>query len=82
MCSNVRGVNSEKKWNAIRDRIVDSHCDIVCLQQTKKEHFDDHFLRNICPSTFDKYIFLPSVGASGGSIVIWKSFFFQENLVF
>jgi len=47
LCWNVRGVNLDKKWNAIRDRIVDSKCDIVCLQETKREHFDDLFLRNM-----------------------------------
>jgi hypothetical protein len=34
------------------------------------EHFDDPFLRNICPPSFDKFVYLPSVGASGGSVVI------------
>lgn len=76
MCWNVRGVNSDKKWNAIRDRVVESNCDVVCLQETKREHFDDLFIRNICPPSFDKYLYLPSVGTSGGSIVIWKSVFF------
>lgn len=75
-------MNSDKKWNAIRDRIVDSLCDIVCLQETKREHFDDLFLRNICPASFDKFIYLPSTGASGGSIITWKSILFQGNLVF
>jgi exonuclease III len=40
------------------------------------------FSSEICPSYLDKYVYLPSVGASGGSIVIWKSVFFQGNLVF
>lgn len=65
-----------------RDRVVDSHCDILCLQETKREIFDDQFLRNICPPSFDKYVYLPSVGASGGSLVAWESNFFQGNLVF
>lgn len=82
MCWHVRGVNAEKKWNAIRDRIMDSNCDIVCLQETKRQHFDDMFVRNICPLSFDKYVYLPSQGASGGIIVLWKSVFFLGNLVF
>lgn len=82
LCWNVCGVNAEKKWNAIRDRIMDSNCDIVCLQETKRQHFDDMFVRNICPLSFDKYVYLPSQGASGGIIVLWKSVFFLGNLVF
>lgn len=52
--------------------MVESQCDIVCLQATKKEIFDDAFLRNICPTGFDRYEYLSSVGASGGCITIWN----------
>lgn len=82
LCWNVRGVNSEKKWNVVRDRITDSNCNILCLQETKRESFDDQFLRNIYHSSLDKYAYLPSVGASGGSIVVWNSTLFQGTLVF
>jgi len=79
---NVKGINSDKKWNAIRDRVCESSCDIVCLQENKKESFDLMFIANICPPSFDKFEFLPSEEASGGSIVIWKSSTFQGQLVF
>jgi len=46
------------------------------LQETKREHFDDQFLRNICPPSFDKFVYLPSIGASGGSVIVWKSIHF------
>jgi len=82
LCWNVRGVNSDKKWNAIRDRVVDSNSDVICLQETKRAAFDDAFLRNICPPSFDKYKVFPSNGASGGAIVIWKSSLFHGTLVF
>jgi len=39
---NIRGINSKKKWDAVRDRVVDSNCDVVCLQETKKQSFDPH----------------------------------------
>lgn len=62
---NVRGVNSESKWNAIRDRIVESACDVICLQETKRSQFDLSYIRQFCPPSFDAFSFLPSVGASG-----------------
>jgi len=34
---NVRGINSDKKWDAIRDRVMNCNCDIVCLQETKNK---------------------------------------------
>lgn len=66
---NVRGLNSDKKWDAVRDRVISSACDVVCLQETKKHSFDPMFIKKICPS-FDAYEFIPSDGASGGSIII------------
>lgn len=49
LCWNVRGLNSNKKWNSIRDKVLESCCDIVYLQETKRAHFDAAFTRNICP---------------------------------
>ena len=46
------------KWNSIRDKIVESRCDIACLQETKKEHFGQLFVRNIC-LPFYHFKFLP-----------------------
>jgi exonuclease III len=78
---NVRGINSDKKWNSIRDKIVESRCEIVCLQETK-ESFDLQFIKKFCPSDFDSFHFLPSIGASGGILVVWKSSSFLGNPVF
>lgn len=47
LCWNVRGINSDKKWDAVRDRVVESMCDIICLQETKKQSFDLLFLKKI-----------------------------------
>jgi exonuclease III len=46
LCWNVRGINSQEKWDAIRSKILESSCDIVCLQETKKESFDSQLSRN------------------------------------
>lgn len=79
---NIRGINSDKKWNAIRDRLSDNNCDILCLQETKRESFDLSYLRNFCSAPFDSFVFLPSTGASGGSIIIWKSAVLAGSMVF
>ena len=70
------------KWDSIRDKIVGNGCDIVCLQETNKENFDLHYIKNFCPPAFDAFEFLPSVGASGGIITIWKSSFFEGHIAF
>jgi len=60
---NVSGINSDKKWNVIRDRVSESCCDVICLQETKRSHFDAMFIRQFCPPVFDQFEFLPSNGA-------------------
>jgi len=79
---NVWGIISDKKWNTIRDRVTVSSCDVLCLQETKHAHFDVMYIRQFCPSVYDSFVFLPLVGASGGSIIIWKSSTFSGSLLF
>jgi len=74
---NVRGINAPWKWNAIRNKVVESKCDIICFQETKKEGFDSRFLKNVCPNEFDAFDLLPSIGASGGILIAWKSSLFS-----
>jgi exonuclease III len=79
---NVRGINSSVKWNGIRCTIRESRCDVICLQETKNEFFDVAYLKNFCPNDFDSYAFVPSVGNSGGSIIVWKSTKLVGNVIF
>jgi exonuclease III len=79
---NVRGINSSVKWNGIRCAIRESGCDVICLQETKKELFDAAYLKNFCPNHFDSFAFVSSVGNSGGSIIIWKISKLTGNVIF
>jgi hypothetical protein len=76
LCWNVRGINSKTKWDAIRDIITES------CPETKRESFDLQYLKKFCPSPFDSFVFLPSVGTSVGIITIWKSHLFDGTLSF
>jgi exonuclease III len=62
LCWNIRGINVTPKWDAIHDKIEESACSIICLQETKKEHFDMSFIHNFAPKRFDRYDLVPSVG--------------------
>jgi exonuclease III len=63
---NIRGINSEKKWLAIARKIDECGCDIICIQETTREDFDIQFIRKFAPKRFNKFEFLPSIGASVG----------------
>ena len=68
LCWNVRGINAMEKCDVVRDKIVESACSVVCLQETKREHFEMSFIRKFAPRRFDRFDYIPSVGASGGSL--------------
>lgn len=82
MTWNVRGINSAWKWDPIKNKIINVLCDIVCLQETKKDNFDNQFIKKICPGNIDAFEFLPSVGSSGGILMAWNSRLFEGEKVF
>jgi len=46
-----------------------------------KESFDNNYIKNFCPHDFDAFQYLPSIGASGGILVAWKTFAFSGNMI-
>lgn len=45
LCWNIRGLNADKKWNVVRSKINETQCDIIFLQETKRENIDSDFLK-------------------------------------
>ena len=78
---NIRGINSQEKWDAIRDKIVESACHVLCLQETKRENFDPFYLKKFCPRNLDSFAFAPSIGSSGGLLTVWNSSLFDGTVV-
>jgi hypothetical protein len=65
LCWNIRGIIAQSKLTAIRSKIKEANCDIICLQETKKKkNFDLNFIKSFCPMSFDRFEFIPSIGAS------------------
>jgi exonuclease III len=81
LCWNVRGLNDKDKRLAVYNKIDESNCAIICLQETKCENFEHSFIRTFCPKRFDRFVFVPSIGASGGIIVLWNSKVFMGTLI-
>jgi exonuclease III len=79
---NLRGINSEKEWLALTGKIEESGCEIICLQETKREHFNIEYIRKFCHKKFNKFEYLPLVGASGGIIIIWNGSRFNGHVAF
>jgi exonuclease III len=69
--TNTWGVtNATAKWDAVREKIEESSCSVLCLQEIKCEHFNTAYIRKFAPRRFDKFDYIPSEGALGGILVI------------
>jgi exonuclease III len=64
LCWNARGLNLDVRQRAIRAKIKESNCSVICLQETKCDFFDQRAIRKFCPKRFDNFVYAPSVGAS------------------
>jgi hypothetical protein len=64
-----------------QNKIEESHANIFCLQETKKESFDRCFIHKFAPKRFDQFDFCPSLGSSGGILVCWASKHFSAILI-
>ena len=81
LCWNVRGVNSDARQRDVRQKLDESNCVIACFQETKCDSFDFRSVRSFCPKRLDSFAFSPSVGASGGILVVWNSSIFWGTVI-
>jgi len=64
LCWNVRDINGQAKWDALRNKIDESSCAVVCLQETKRESFDAPYIRNFAARQLYSFGYISSVGSS------------------
>lgn len=79
---NIRGLNAPDKWLALRQKIEERVAGIVCLQEIKRELFDLAYINKFCPQRFNRFEYLPSVGASGGILTAWNGALFTGEMMF
>lgn len=78
----MHGLNSPEKQLALSNAVASSGCSVICLQETKMPLVDLAMVKSICPRRFDKFAFIPSIGASGGILTIWNSSIFSGQVIF
>jgi len=64
------------KLRHIRDRLCANNCNILCLQETKRDNFDPSYLRNFCTPSFDDFIFFPLLERLGVPLSFGTVLFF------
>lgn len=78
---NTRGVNSQERCDELTNKISQSNCNVICLQETKRESFDISYIKKFCPRRLNQFIYQPSIGNSGGIITIWNGSHFNGSVV-
>ena len=81
LCWNVRALNSDTKRGPVKAKIVEANCDIIYLQETKTETFNELFLKIFCPAGCTSFFFKSAIGTAGGLITIWKSSKFSGKVI-
>lgn len=84
LCWNVRGINAVEKHDAVRVRILEGDCSVVCLQETKLPSFDLAYVKKFVPQRLDHFAFVPAsrvAGNSGGLLTIWDGVLFTGSVV-
>jgi exonuclease III len=69
---NVRRLNSSIRQDVVRDLVDSFHVDVVCCQETKMQQITRRDILSILGVEFSDFVFLPSMGTSGGILVAWK----------
>jgi len=64
---NIRGLNKAGRLQCVSDFITDNRLDFVGFQETKKENFEEAFLKAINPHF--SWHWLPALGTAGGVLV-------------
>lgn len=73
MTWNTRGSNSDEKLAAVR-RLVNKHKPVIVgIQETKRSVVNSSVVRALWGSHPHNWIHIPSVGASGGVILVWDT---------
>jgi exonuclease III len=68
---NVRRLNNREKRLQVKHLIKSWKADVICLQETKMECMTRSLVMSLWGCHYVDWVFLGSVGASGGILVMW-----------
>lgn len=75
LCWNVQGLNSIARRSTVQQVLATTHCQIVCLQETKMTSIDDQLVMSVGGFRLNSFTFLPAGGPSGtrgGILILWN----------
>lgn len=78
----VRGLGRPSKRNFVKDIILSSQANIVCIQESKLQDLNNSTLRSIGGPCLDTFDFLQFLGTAKGIIMAWDSTQVIGNLIY
>jgi exonuclease III len=78
---NIRGIKSQERWDDISNKINESNCNIICMQETKREIFDTAYIKKLCPRRFNQFAYVPYVDSYDGIITIWNGSMYNGTVI-
>ena len=79
MVWNVRGLNNPAKRNAVREFVLEARVNLVCLQETKIDVFDQYLVMQCIGPSFDGFAYLPALDTRGGILLGWSRAYLDIN---
>ncbi|KAH7684024.1 RNA-directed DNA polymerase protein [Dioscorea alata] len=70
---NVRGLGRSSKCHFVKEFILSSHADILCLQESKLQEIHISTWKSIGGSRLNTFDFILAIGSAGGIILAWDS---------
>lgn len=74
---NIRGLNGRIKKTSLRKLITTHNPDFVFVQETKMDLLSPKIVKSLWNDPDIEWLFSPSMGNSGGLLLMWKSNFLQ-----
>ena len=68
---NVRGLNSPRKREVVKNLLRDWRCDIIYLQETKINSMDLQTIKSLWGSPYSDWVALDAVNTTGGVLLMW-----------
>jgi exonuclease III len=68
---NVRGMGDSTKCALIKDSIRNANANVICLQETKWDEFEDFRIKSVATNRYQGHVALNANNTRGGILILW-----------
>lgn len=75
---NCCGLGTKNKFSGVRDPVFNEKLEAIGIQEAKKEVIESGLVKSLWGLHQCDFVFSPSSGACGGTLLIWDSSVFHK----